>query len=259
MLRTRIIPSLLLDGEGLVKTKRFKNPVYLGDASNTCRIFNQMEVDELVIFDIRCSSKNRPIQYELLQKIASECFMPICYGGGVKTINDFKRLFTLGVEKVSVSSLLFEDLSIIHEAVNMFGSQSIIATIDVRSNWWRKFIGVYKHNGKIPIKQPLQQVLETIGQSKVGELIVNNIDREGTWEGFDIDLMAKITDALDIPVVSLGGGGNLGHISEVINVGKVSAVALGSMSVFQAKDMGVLINFPTLEELEYVRGKPKYD
>lgn len=148
MLRTRVIPAILLDGQGLVKTTKFKSPVYVGDASNSCRIYNQMEVDELVLFDIRASSKKVPIQFELIQQIVSECFMPICYGGGVKTLEDFRKLFYMGVEKISVSSLLFDNPQIVKDAIKIYGAQSIIATLDIKRSRFRKVQQVYLYNGK---------------------------------------------------------------------------------------------------------------
>jgi len=254
MLRTRVIPTLLIDGKGLVKTTNFKSPVYVGDASNTCRIFNQMEVDELVLFDIRSSSKKQAIQFDLIKQIVSECFMPICYGGGVKTLEDFRRLFYTGVEKVSVSSLLFENPQIIKEAIKIYGAQSIIVTLDIKTSWFSKIWGVYIFNGKQKIKLCLNDVIAKINDIGVGEIIVNNIDREGTWQGFDCDLVRYVTERTELPVVALGGAGNMQDIKQVVEHGHASAVALGSMAVFQSKGMGVLIKFPKLKELKMLLG-----
>lgn len=250
MLRTRIMPALLLDGQGLVKTIKFKSPVYVGDASNSCRIYNQMEVDELVLFDIRASSQGVPIQFELIKKIVSECFMPICYGGGVKNLEDFRRLFYIGVEKVSVSSLLFENSDVVKEAINIYGAQSIVATLDIKRSRFRKLQQVYLYNGKQRIKKNLDEVIAILKQVGVGEIIVNNIDREGTWEGFDCELIKYFADNTEVPVVALGGAGSKADIKTVVQQGHASAVALGSMAVFQSKGMGVLIKFPKLKELK---------
>ena len=254
MLRTRVIPALLLDGEGLVKTINFKSSIYVGDASNTCRIFNQMEVDELVLFDIRASSQRRSIQFDLIKQIVSECFMPICYGGGVKTLKDFRRLFYMGVEKVSVSSLLFENPQVVEEAIKIYGAQSIIATLDVKTSFFLKTKGVYLFNGKQRLKLSLDDVIAKIKDMGVGEIIVNNIDREGTWRGFDCDLMRYIAERTDVPVVALGGAGNMQDIKQVVEHGHASAVGLGSMAVFQSKGMGVLVKFPKLNELKILLG-----
>lgn len=254
MLRTRVIPALLLDGEGLVKTTNFKSPVYVGDASNTCRIFNQMEVDELVLFDIRTSSQKRTIQFDLIKQIVSECFMPICYGGGVKTLEDFRRLFYMGVEKVSVSSLIFENPQVVKEAIKIYGAQSIIATLDIKASWFRKTKGVYLFNGKQKVKLLLDDVIAKVNDIGVGEIIVNNIDREGTWQGFDCDLVRYVAERTDVPVVALGGAGSKQDIKQVVEHGHASAVALGSMAVFQSKGMGVLVKFPKLKELKVLLG-----
>ena len=254
MLRTRVIPALLLDGQGLVKTTKFKSPIYVGDASNSCRIYNQMEVDELVLFDIRASSKKVPIQFELIQQIVSECFMPICYGGGVKTLEDFRKLFYVGVEKVSVSSLLFDNPQIVKDAINIYGAQSIIATLDIKRSRFRKVQQVYLYNGKQRIKKSLEEVIGLIKEIGVGEIIVNNIDKEGTWEGFDCDLIRYFADNTEVPVVALGGAGSKEDIKTVVQQGHASAVALGSMAVFQSKGMGVLIKFPKLKELKELLG-----
>ncbi|HFG1781777.1 TPA: HisA/HisF-related TIM barrel protein [Vibrio cholerae] len=254
MLRTRVIPALLLDGQGLVKTTKFKSPVYVGDASNSCRIYNQMEVDELVLFDIRASSHRIPIQFELIKKIVSECFMPICYGGGVKTLEDFRRLFYIGVEKVSVSSLLFERPDIVSEAIKIYGSQSIVATLDIKRSRFRKLQHVYLKNGKRRVKKSLAEVLVMLKDLGVGEIIVNNIDRDGTWEGFDCELVKYFADNTEVPVVALGGAGCKADIKAVVQQGHASAVALGSMAVFQSKGMGVLIKFPKQKELKELLG-----
>ncbi|HAS6349105.1 TPA: imidazole glycerol phosphate synthase subunit HisF [Vibrio vulnificus] len=255
MLRTRVIPALLLDGQGLVKTTRFKSPVYVGDASNSCRIYNQMEVDELVLFDIRASSKKASIQFKLIQQIVSECFMPICYGGGVKTLEDFRKLFYMGVEKVSVSSLLFENPAVVKEAIKIYGAQSIVATLDIKRSRFRKLQQVYLHNGKQRIKKSLDEVLALLSDIGVGEIIVYNIDKEGTWEGFDCALIRYFADNTEVPVVALGGAGSKDDIKTVVQEGHASAVALGSMAVFQSKGMGVLIKFPKLKELKELLGK----
>jgi len=254
MLRKRVMPALLLDGQGLVKTVKFKDPIYIGDAINSCRIYNQMEVDELVLFDIRASTRNLPIQFELVQQVVSECFMPICYGGGVKNLSDFRKLFYLGVEKVSVSSLIFENPQVIKDAIQIYGAQSIIATLDISSSFFRKSKQIYLYNGRKRIRKPLDEVLLLLKELGVGEVIINNIEREGTWEGFDCNLIKFFADNLSVPVVALGGAGTKEDIKKVVNEGHASAVAIGSMAVFQSKGMGVLIKFPKLKELKELLG-----
>ncbi|RRV29809.1 imidazole glycerol phosphate synthase subunit HisF [Pseudomonas sp. o96-267] len=250
MLRVRIMPVLLLQGRGAVKTTRFKKALYVGDIINTARIFNQMEVDELIIFDIESTAKKTAIKFELIERIVSECFMPICYGGGVRSLDDFRKLFYLGIEKVAVGSLIFSDPDTIKKAVSLFGAQSIVVVLDIKKGFLRKRYTVTTHNATRRVDMPLETVLVLLKELGVGEVIINNVDREGTWEGFDNNLVSYFSSSLDIPVVAVGGGGALEHIQSVVKDGHASAVGLGSMAVFQAKGMGVLIKFPKARELE---------
>lgn len=253
MLRTRVVPALLLSGSGLVKTERFSKPRYVGDAINSARIYNQMAVDELFLLDIDATAKDEALHIDLVEEAVSECFMPICYGGGVQTIEDFDRLFQVGIEKVSVSSLLFDDPSVVRAAVDKYGAQSIVGTLDVRRSRLRRAYQVATHNGRRVVSNDLVGTVRAITSLGVGEIVVNNIDRDGTWSGFDCDLVRTVADHTGVPVVALGGAGTLEHIREVVTVGGAHAVALGSMAVFQAKDMGVLINFPSISDLaQYV-------
>lgn len=251
MLRTRVMPCLLLEGQGLVKTVRFAKPRYIGDAINSARIFNQMEVDELILLDIGATG-SPDLQHELLTHIVSECFMPICYGGGVRTVADFRRVFRAGVEKVSVSRAAFEAPEEVARAVSMFGSQSVVATLDVRRGRFRREYAVHIDRGRRRIPGTLAEVVDRVAALGVGEIIVNNIDREGTWSGFDLDLVSAVSARVDVPVVAMGGAGTLNDIAMVVREAGASAVAIGSMAVMQAKEMGVLINFPTIRELEGV-------
>jgi cyclase len=243
------MPCLLLKGKGLVKTEKFKNERYIGDPINAVRIFNQKEVDELVLFDIDSTVMKTPINYPLLERITSECFMPICYGGGVKTLSDFRQLFYMGVEKVSVSSLLFEQPEIIKQAVSIYGSQSIVATLDINQTRFRKKYFVCSHSSKNKINVSVVEAAKYVCSLGVGEIIVNTVHRDGTWLGFDNELIRQITKSVDVPVVALGGAGSLFDIREVVINSHASAVGLGSMAVYQAQGMGVLIKFPKQLEL----------
>lgn len=249
MLRTRVIPCLLLKGRGLVKTINFKNERYVGDPINAVRIFNQKEVDELVLFDINCTSHNTAINFPLLEQITSECFMPLCYGGGVKSLEDFKKLFSMGIEKVSISSLLFDNPEIVKQAVAIYGSQSIIATLDINQSKYRKKYQIFTHSGKKKRKYTPIEAAQYACDLGVGEIIVNTIHRDGTWSGFDQELIKQISLSVIVPVVATGGAGSLDDIRNVVVNSHASAVALGSMAVYQAKDMGVLIKFPKPQEL----------
>lgn len=252
MLRTRVMPCLLLKGKGLVKTEKFKNERYVGDPINAVRIFNQKEVDELVLFDIDSTNKQTPINFRLLEQVASECFMPICYGGGVKTMADYRKLFYMGIEKVSVSSLLFEKPDVIREAVSVYGSQSIVATLDVTQSRFRKKYMICTHSSKNKIKMSPVDAAQYASDLGVGEIILNTVHRDGTWSGFDSNLVKQVVDSVNIPVVAAGGAGSLDDIKSVVDDAHASAVAIGSMAVFQSKDMGVLIKFPSHSELSQI-------
>lgn len=243
------MPCLLLKGKGLVKTEKFRNERYVGDPINAVRIFNQKEVDELVLFDIDSTVKNTQINFPLLEQVTSECFMPICYGGGVKTLSDFRKLFYMGVEKVSVSSLLFENPEVVKEAVAIYGSQSIIATIDVKKSKFRKKYVVCTHSSQNKVKLSPVEAAKYARDLGVGEIILNAVHRDGTWLGFDSELVQQVTDCVNVPVVAAGGAGTLDDIKNVVTDSHAAAVAIGSMAVFQSKDMGVLIKFPKQSDL----------
>lgn len=244
------MPCLLLQGRGLVKTVKFRNERYVGEPINAVRIFNQKEVDELVIFDISCTKDSVPINFSLLEQIASECFMPLCYGGGVKSLEDFNKLFSLGIEKVSVSSLLFENPELVKKAVSIYGSQSIVATLDVNQSKFRKIYQVFTYSGKKKCKYTPVEAAQYACDLGVGEIIVNTIHRDGTWQGFDQELIRQVAESVKVPIVAVGGAGSLEDIKNVVINGHASAIAIGSMAVFQAKDMGVLIKFPKISELK---------
>ena len=249
MLTCRIIPLLLLRGGALVKTVRFHNYTYVGDAINTARIFNELEVDELTFLDIDATRAARSPDFSLMADIADECFMPLSYGGGIRTIDDFKRTINIGFEKVVVNSYALERPKFISEAASLFGSQSVIASIDVRRTFWGKY-EVFSASGTCNTKRnPVAWAneLESLG---AGEILLTSIDREGTWSGFDVELIHSVTSSVSVPVIAHGGAGTLGHIATAIKDGGASAIALGSLVVFQRKDMGVLVNFPDKDELK---------
>lgn len=254
MLRTRVMPCLLLKDGGLVKTIRFKDDQYVGDPLNAVRIYNQKEVDEVVVLDISRTTEGKAIDFELVEKIASQCFMPVCYGGGVKSLQDFKTLFSLGIEKVSVSSLLFDGPEVVRQAVEIYGSQSIIATIDLHKPLFRSKYIIKTHSGSTKRSIDLSEIVAYCENLGIGEIIINNINQEGTWEGFDIDLLKRVTSNARVPVVAVGGAGSLEDIQAAVCEGGASAVCIGSMAVFQSKGMGVLIKFPKLSDLEKLFG-----
>jgi cyclase len=251
MLRTRIIPCLQLINESLVKTIKFRDHKYIGDPINTVRIFNELEVDELCFLDIRATKENRDPNFKILTEISNECFMPLSYGGGVKNAKTAKKILSIGFEKIIINTAAIDTPNLITEIANFSGNQSVVGSIDVKKNLFGKY-QIYSNDGLV--KRPLEVIkwvkeLENLG---VGELIITSIDRDGTWKGFDIDLLKQITSAVNIPVIANGGAGSVDHIGEVVEKSNVSAVALGSLVVYQAKDMGVLVNFPDRDKLRNI-------
>jgi cyclase len=249
MIDKRVIPCLLLHKGGLFKTEKFNKPTYIGDPINAIKIFNEKEVDELMFFDIDSSAQHRDPNYKMIEDIASECFMPLSYGGGVKTIEQMKKIFKLGVEKISLSSQVVENPNFLLEATSIFGSQSVIVTIDIKKDFWgNKKIFIY--NGKKNTKlDPINFVkkIETLG---AGEIVVNSIDHDGVMCGYDIELLKVIKSITKVPIVALGGAGNLIHMKEVFQISNVDAAACGSMFLYQGPLKGVLISYPSVKKIQ---------
>lgn len=248
MLRTRVIPALLLRDESLVKTVRFGNFTYVGDPCNTVRIFNELEVDELVFLDISATTTARAPNLRLLADIANECFMPLGYGGGIRQLADAQSVLRLGFEKVLINSAAEENPALISQIARHFGSQAVIVSIDVKRNLWGRpqvFTRAGAHNTH---RDPVAWAVEAEKRG-AGEILLTSIDREGTWSGIDLELTKAVADAVNIPVIAHGGAGTLDHIVEAVGGAGASAVALGSMVVFQKKGMGVLVNFPEPDQL----------
>jgi len=249
MLQTRVIPCLLLKDDGLVKTIKFKNPSYIGDPINTVRIFNEKEVDELIFLDIQASVLNREPNFKLLAEIANECFMPLAYGGGLKKLDQVKRIFNIGLEKVSINTSACVNPNFITEIANLFGNQAVIASIDVKKNFFGKNEVVCKSGSQKQKLSPVEWAKEMENKG-AGEILLTSIDREGTWSGYDLELIKSITSAVNVPVIANGGAGNINHLVEGKKVANASALALGSMVVYQKQGMGVLINYPERKILE---------
>ena len=248
MLATRVIPCLLLRNQGFVKTVRFKKPTYLGDPINIVKIFNDKEVDELVLLDITATEEQKAPNFELLADIASEAFVPLGYGGGVNTIEHVKTLFNIGLEKVIINSHAFVEPELITHAADRFGSQSIVASIDVRSGWFGKSSVVTQSGERQTKRDPVSYAVE-MQERGAGEILLTSVDRDGTMSGYDIDLIRSVTEAVTVPVVACGGAGCVGDFAAAVSEGGASAVSAGSMFVFQGKHRAVLINFPSHEEL----------
>ena len=254
MLKTRVIPVLLLHKRGLVKTVKFKNPIYIGDPTNAIKIFNEKEVDELVFLDIDASKEGKEPDYQIIEDFASECFMPVCYGGGITNIEQMRKLFALGIEKISLNHAVIKKKKLIQEAVSLFGSQSIVVSVDIKKSLFGKY-QVYSHGSKKVIKVPFLDYIKEFETLGVGEILLNSVDLDGTQKGYDINLLKQIVKAVNIPVIACGGAGELSDFKKVKDEANVSAVAAGSFFVFQGKHNAVLITYPKYEELEKLFGE----
>ncbi len=249
MLRSRLIPCLQIRKGSLVKTRQFGEFSYIGDPANTCRIFNECEVDELAVVDIYASVEGRGPNFDLLNELAEECFMPVAYGGGVTNVGQAEKVLRLGMEKIIVGTAGYVNPELFAEIAKSFGTQCVIAAIDVKSG----FSGsksCRSHSGRKSTGQHAVEWARRVEGLGAGEILLTSIDQEGTWEGFDIELIRSVSDAVSIPVIAHGGAGTHDDIREAVNEGGASAVALGNMVVFQKKDMGVLVNFPSEAERE---------
>lgn len=257
MLSTRVIPCLLLKDRGLVKTVRFRDPTYIGDPINAVKIFNDKEVDELVFLDISATCEGRKPPYRVIAEIASECFMPLGYGGGIRSVDDVKHVLALGVEKVIINSYAVERPGFIREVADRCGGQSIVVSIDVKRTLWGRY-EVYTQGGcKATGLDPAEHARNMEAQG-AGEILLTSVDRDGTMSGFDIDLIRKVAGAVGVPVIACGGAGNLQHLADAVKLGGASAISAGSMFVFHGRHRAVLISYPARRELEtlFCRSEP---
>jgi cyclase len=248
MLRPRIIPCLLIHKGGLFKTFQFRDPKYVGDPLNAIRIFNEKEVDELMVIDIDASRESRPPNEALIGLLAAECRMPLCYGGGIKTVEQIERLIALGVEKVALGSVAVQEPQLIASAAERVGSQSIVAVMDVATSAFMRrkevvILNATRKTGLEPIGFALQ--LEALG---VGEIVLNSVDRDGCMNGYDIDLVTSVRKAVQVPLTVLGGAGSIADIHALLQRHPVIGAAAGSLFVFKGKYRAVLINYPSREE-----------
>lgn len=243
-----MIPCLLLKEEGLVKTVRFKHPNYIGDPINAIRIFNEKEVDELIFLDIDASKRKKEPDYAYLSKIADQCFMPLCYGGGVTSVEQMQKIFALGFEKVSVNAAAYQNPEMVREAVARFGSSSIVGAMDIGRDFHGrrtvKILNGRKNVGILPVEYAKR--LENLG---VGEILVNDICKDGMMQGYDCDIIEEIANSVQVPVIACGGAGKISDCLKVVEHG-ASAAAAGSIFVYWGRLKGVLINYPQAENLE---------
>jgi cyclase len=248
MLKHRVIPALLLKNAGLVKTQRFKDPKYVGDPINAIRIFNDKEVDELMVLDITVSKEQREPNYALIEQFAGECFMPLAYGGGIKTVAQAKQLFSLGVEKVCIQTAALNNPRLITELAAQFGSQSIIVSIDIKRNWLGKPQLYHSATGKT-LSGSWQEQLQALVIAGAGEVLLNAVDKDGTLSGADLELIRQATKDLEVPLIAVGGISSLNDIKAAVDAG-ASAVAAGAFFVFHGPHRAVLITYPQYHELE---------
>lgn len=248
MLRPRIIPCLLIHDGGLVKTVSFAHPKYVGDPINAVKIFNEKEADELIVLDIDASVSGSEPNFRRIAQLAAECRMPLCYGGGVKTVEQAKRIVGLGVEKVAISSAALSDPSLIARIAGEVGSQSVVAVLDVRkaSNRYE----VWTHNGQRPTGREVVDVARQVSKLGAGEVVINSIDNDGLMKGYDLKLAQEVRSAVNSPITVLGGAGSLADIGLLLEECGVIGASAGSLFVFKGAYRAVLINYPTSEQKE---------
>lgn len=255
MLTIRVIPCLLKHNRSLVKTINFKKFNYIGDPLNTVKIFNNLEVDELMLLDITATKEKKSPDFDLIQQIATECFMPLTYGGGVCSIYDMKKIFSLGVEKIVICSYAFENPNFITQATNIFGSQSVVVSIDIKKNILGKY-EVYTHSGTKNTKLDPILYAKIIEKAGAGEILLNSIDNDGKMEGYNLEIIKSLSKSIKIPLVVCGGAGNYKDLSKAVKWG-ASAVAAGSLFVYQNKNKAVLVNYPTENDMKKIFKKKR--
>lgn len=243
MLRPRIIPVLLYQDDGLVKTVKFKNSKYVGDPLNAVKIYNEKKADELIFLDIDATVKNLSPNYKLIEKIANQSRMPICYGGGIKTAEQAKRIFSLGIEKIALSSIGISNPAIITKIASEVGNQSVVIVLDIKKSLLGKY-ELYTHNATTKSKVDIEKYVKSLRELGAGEIVVNNIDRDGTLKGYDLDLITYISSLTDLPITSVGGVGKIEHFQSLLQHCDITGLGAGSLFVFKGRYKAVLINYP---------------
>ncbi|MGL4765678.1 MAG: AglZ/HisF2 family acetamidino modification protein [Aeromonas sp.] len=250
MLRARIIPCLLVHDGGLVKTQKFKDAKYVGDPINAVKIFNEKEADELMVLDIDASVNGVEPDFELIEKLAAECRMPLCYGGGVTRAEQAAKIIAMGVEKVAVSAAAIENPDILTQMAGAVGKQSVVAVLDIRKKkgLFSKGYEVCTHNATKVVKHDPVELAKILQDAGAGEIVINFVDQDGMMQGYDMDYASEFKRVLSVPVTFLGGAGSMEHISQLIHRFGVVGAAAGSLFVFKGKYRAVLINYPTLQQ-----------
>ncbi|KAA0889515.1 AglZ/HisF2 family acetamidino modification protein [Pusillimonas sp. ANT_WB101] len=241
-MRPRIIPVLSLSNGGLVKTTKFKNPKYVGDPTNAIRIFNDKEVDELIVVDITASKNGSEPDFEVIRLFAEECFMPLTYGGGIRTLSQATRIFDLGIEKVSLQTAALDDLSLISALARKYGQQSVVLSVDIKRDWRRK-PWVYCARTRKLLTANLSEYIQARIDAGAGEILLNSVDHDGVMDGYDLDLIKSVASSVAVPLIALGGAGSAEHLKNALRVG-ASAAAAGALFVFKGPHRAVLINYP---------------
>ena len=248
MLRSRIIPCLLIQNKGLVKTVNFKNPKYVGDPINAVKIFNEKEVDELIVLDIDATKENRGPNLEMIKNLANECRMPFCYGGGITTLDQAVKIISLGAEKIALSYSAINNLDLCQQIGDVIGNQSVVVVIDVKKKKIFRGYDLFTHNGTKKSEWKLHDFVLKLEEIGIGEIVINSIDNDGTMQGYDTVLVENIREKCSMPITVLGGASSLENVKELITKFKIIGAAAGSLFVFKGKYRAVLINYPNREE-----------
>lgn len=250
MLNPRIIPCLLILNKGLVKTVKFKDPKYVGDPINAVKIFNEKEADELIVLDIDATREGREPNYSLIENLATQCRMPLCYGGGIKTVEQAHRIFGLGVEKIAFSSIAINNPEIITEIASRVGNQSVVVVLDVKKKLFSSNYELFTHNGSMGTGIDPVNFARQLEKAGAGELVINSIDMDGLMNGYDHTIIDRIMEVTNIPITVMGGAGSLEDIGVIVRKHGTIGAAAGSLFVFKGKFKAVLINYPTPLEKE---------
>jgi cyclase len=253
MLAPRIIPCLLVHNKGLVKTVKFKDAKYVGDPINAVKIFNEKESDELMVLDIDATAEKREPDYKMIENLAVECRMPLCYGGGIKTVEQATRIFNLGVEKIAISSSALENPQLVSDIAKEVGNQSVVVVLDVKKKMFGGY-DIYTHNGTKKSKKNLEKFIKELQSLGVGEIVINSIDNDGVMKGYDMSLIEKLNPLIDVPMTVLGGSGSLEDMKDLITKFGIVGCSAGSLFVFKGKYRAVLINYPKQDDKERIIG-----